>query len=110
MSRANASISLVAAPVLLSLSCFTLANDDPQEQACQRQIERFVGMQNHVKQLGDNEVPAMAVGLSAEQIEHISQQHSACVAWQQLVESLQQQHGSVLDKTEQKTGKPSPKR
>lgn len=110
MTQPNALFRFVSASVLLSLSTVAFANDESQEQACQRQIDRFIGMQNHVKQLADNAVPAMAVGLSATEIEQITLQQGACAAWQQLVKSLQQQHSSVLDKTEQKTGKPSPKR
>ncbi|MBW8190955.1 hypothetical protein K0504_07895 [Neiella marina] len=101
---------LLIASALLAVGNYAYAVETDSEQVCQRQIDRFVGMQNHVKQLGDNSVPAMSVGLTPAQIDAITEQFGACSAWQRLVASLQQQHGTVLDKTEQKTGLPSPKR
>ncbi|MBD1388382.1 hypothetical protein IC617_02980 [Neiella sp. HB171785] len=97
--------------VLLSAACFAQANEQQQtEQQCQQQLDRFVGMQNHVRQQSNSSVPTMAVGFSSAEIERLSQQQGYCATWQQLIVRLQQQHSTILDKTEQKTGQPAPKR
>ncbi|GGA85952.1 hypothetical protein GCM10011369_29990 [Neiella marina] len=93
-------------------TAFLAQANEPQstEHQCQQQLARFVGMQNHVRQQSDTRVPSMAVGLSAEEIKQLSEQQGYCATWQQLVARLQQQHPTILDQTEQKTGQPAPKR
>lgn len=96
--------------LLLAPVCLLSPAQAQEEELCQKLLSRFMGLQAHVKQEGPTAVPQFKVGLSAEKIEKQVQRDGACATWNTLVKSLQKQHANVLDKTEKKTGKPSPVR
>lgn len=97
-------------PLFASLFCVALSvnAETEQEEKCNTQLTRFMGLQAHVAQEGPTAVPQFMVGLTPDQIQVLVEKKGYCAAWKELQLSLQKQHGSILDATEKKTGKPSP--
>lgn len=71
-------------------------------------LNRFSGLQRYVIKEGPTEVPNMKVGLTEKELKALIDKKNYCTAWSALLESLQHQHGSVLDAAEKKTGMPAP--
>lgn len=78
------------------------------ESECAARIEHYLAL-NGAPNKG--EISGVSqVGMSADEVAAKVQQQGACATWQQLVNQMMRQHGSVLDGVEQMTGKPAPRR